>query len=259
MLIDHFPLPSVSLLQKIQAGGVDAVKAIKLLREKGEISDESILIFDEMYLQKEEQYSSGEMIGRDENGSFYNGIVVFMIVGLKKSIPFVVKSCPKTTLSGNWLSKEILSCIEVLNWAGFDVRGIVCDNHPANVNAFKDILSQFPSSEDQYWVIFPSNGTKKTYVFFDNVHLVKNVRNNLFGAKKFVFGEFSFEEGQAKLEFPAGYISWGDIHRIYDLHSKLPAFCARHLSSPINHCILDIISKVLGLHWVYLIRLLLQQ
>ena len=38
LLLEKFPLPSFSLLNKIQKGGVDAVKSIKLLREKGKLS-----------------------------------------------------------------------------------------------------------------------------------------------------------------------------------------------------------------------------
>ena len=52
MLLEEFPLPSVSMLKKLQAGGIDALKAAKLLRESGAISDDVMLIFDEMYLMK---------------------------------------------------------------------------------------------------------------------------------------------------------------------------------------------------------------
>ena len=45
LLLEKFPLPSISLLNKIQQGDVDAIKAIKYLREKGKISNAIILIF----------------------------------------------------------------------------------------------------------------------------------------------------------------------------------------------------------------------
>ena len=38
-----------------------------------------------------------------EDREFYNGIMVFMIVSLKKSIPFVIKSCPKTKINSKWI------------------------------------------------------------------------------------------------------------------------------------------------------------
>ena len=45
--------------------------------------------------------------------------------------------------------------------------------------------------EPKLFIQHPDNNTK-TYLFFDNVHLMKNVRNNLFNAKKFVFPSFTF-------------------------------------------------------------------
>ena len=49
------------------------------------------MIFDEMYLQKRQEYFGGEMIGGDDEGELYKGIICFMIVGLKESIPYVIK------------------------------------------------------------------------------------------------------------------------------------------------------------------------
>ena len=60
-------------------------------------------MFDEMYQQKEVQYSGGELLGLDKGESLYKGIVTFIIVGLKKSVPFVVKTCPEVKINGQWL------------------------------------------------------------------------------------------------------------------------------------------------------------
>ena len=54
-------------------------------------------------------------VGRDENGEFYNGIMVFMVISLKESIPFVIKSCPKTKIDGLWLFTQITESIETLH------------------------------------------------------------------------------------------------------------------------------------------------
>ena len=94
-------------MKKIQQGGIDVVKAIKCLREKGKMSEDIILMGDEMYVQKGTQFASGEYVGADEEGNLYKGVVVFMIVGMKESIPYVVKALPETTISGAWLSDQI--------------------------------------------------------------------------------------------------------------------------------------------------------
>ena len=79
-------MQSFSLLNKIQQAGVDALKALKTLYEKGSFSRNCILMIDEMYLQKSAQYQSGEYVGIDEEGNLYKGVAAFMVVGLKQSI-----------------------------------------------------------------------------------------------------------------------------------------------------------------------------
>ena len=53
LLFKKFPLLSISLLNKVQQGDVDSLRALKLLRGKGKISCDCIMMVDEMYLQKE--------------------------------------------------------------------------------------------------------------------------------------------------------------------------------------------------------------
>ena len=60
------------------------------MKKDGKIFEDICLLFDEMYLQKCEEYYGGEHIGSYENGELYKGIVYsfgFMIGGLKESIP----------------------------------------------------------------------------------------------------------------------------------------------------------------------------
>ena len=51
-LLEKFPLLSISLLNQIQQGGVNSIKALKILRGNGKISNDYILMVDEMYLEK---------------------------------------------------------------------------------------------------------------------------------------------------------------------------------------------------------------
>ena len=63
LLLDEFPLPSISLLNKIKEGNIDALKAAKLLLENSSISKDIVVLFDEMYLQKCVEYCGGEFFG----------------------------------------------------------------------------------------------------------------------------------------------------------------------------------------------------
>ena len=167
---------------------------------------------DEMYLQKGTQLEMMKM---------KTCIIVLMIAGLKKSIPYVIKACPEISICGDWLADEIAQCISTLCNNGFIVRAVVTDNHSA-VSAFNMLRRKYENDSCRLFIKHPENNNK-TYLFYDNIHLIKNIRNDLFNAKKFVFPEISFNLGDEVVSSPAGFISWKDLHGIYDVDSKLPA------------------------------------
>ena len=129
LLLKELPLSSFSLLQKLACGSVDPLKVAKLMLEQGRISEDIVVPFDEMYLQKGTQYHSGEYLGQNEDGELYKGIVYFMIVGLRKNIPLVVKAVPETSVNGSLISKNLDDTIAKLAAIGFKVRAIICDDH----------------------------------------------------------------------------------------------------------------------------------
>ena len=53
LLLEQFPLPSLSLLKKLNKNGMEPVKAVKVLLDQGEIGEDVVLLFDEIYLQKD--------------------------------------------------------------------------------------------------------------------------------------------------------------------------------------------------------------
>ena len=105
---------SLPLLDKIQQDGVDALKGLKTVHEKGPFSCDCILMIDKMYLQKSAQYQSGEYVGVDQEGNLFKGIVAFMVVGFKLSMPFVVQAIPEVTFNGQWLAETFSDNIDNL-------------------------------------------------------------------------------------------------------------------------------------------------
>ena len=69
-LKEKLPLPSLSVLKKLAAGGIEPLKAIKLLLEEGKVDSDCILMLDEMYLQKCSEYSGGKYVGLGEKCYF---------------------------------------------------------------------------------------------------------------------------------------------------------------------------------------------
>ena len=89
LLLDEFPLPSISLLNKIKEGegNIDALKAAKLLLENSSISKGIVVLFDEMYFVEIAEYCGGEFFGSNVNNELYKSIVCFMASGLKENVP----------------------------------------------------------------------------------------------------------------------------------------------------------------------------
>ena len=140
LLLEKFPMLSFPILDKIQRGCADALKALKIVHEKGSFSCDCILIIDEMYLQKSAQYQSGECGGVDKEGSLCKGSLEFMVVGFKLSIPSVVQTIPEVKFNGQWLVKTFIDNIDNLIEFELCIRGIVTDNHSANVNALSVLI-----------------------------------------------------------------------------------------------------------------------
>lgn len=220
MLLDEFPFPSLSLLSKISSGKIDAVKCARTLKDMGKISHDVVLLFDEMYLQKSEEYFAGDLLGCDVDGDLYKGIVCFMIIGLKASIPYIIKSSPETKINADWLKDQLLDCLDILSECGFNVRAIICDNHPSNVSSFKKLLGHCNQDTDDLCMMCKS---KKIYLCFDTVHLAKNIRNNLLGYKRFLFPSFTFDGFKDHINVPGGEIKWKTFHDVFEKDANLDA------------------------------------
>ena len=98
-----------------------------------------------------------------------------------------------------------MACTCISKFIGFSVHAIVTDNHTSNLSAF-NILQKMHNSDNPLFL--NTSKIPQNLSFFDNVHIVKNIRNNLLNAKKFVFPAFSFKIGElASIVSQNGYIS----------------------------------------------------
>ena len=156
LLLDEFPLPSISLLNKIKEGNIDALKAAKLLLENSSISKYIVILFDEMDLRKCAEYYEGKFLGSNINNELYKSIVCFMIIGLKENVPYIVIAAPVTFIDSELLKDELLNCLELLITDSFNVRAVICDNHAANVSAFTKLILQFGEDNESLFINFQS-------------------------------------------------------------------------------------------------------
>ena len=148
LLLAQFPLPSLSLLKKLNKGGMESLKAMKVLLDQGKIGD-VVLLLDEIYLQKDGQYQGGQLVGVDSKGNLFKGVMTFMIHSLKQSIPFVIKTIPEVKIRGLWLSEQIDECFHTLHQSDFNIVAVISDNHSTNVSPF-DILIKKSIYKEKY-------------------------------------------------------------------------------------------------------------
>ena len=92
------------------------------------------------------------------------------------------------------------------------VKGVICDNHPTNVSAYKKLIDEWGTTENSLFISL--DGLNKTYLFYDTVHLVKNIRNNLVGRKRFIFPPFSYSGFDEKIIVNRGEITWKLFHDV---------------------------------------------
>ena len=115
--------------------------------------DKDAILLDEMYLQKEVQYHQGQLLGTDQDGNLYKGIVTFMIVGLRKNIPFVVRAVPESKIEGKWLSQHIDECLKSLHQVGFEVHAVISDNHATNNQSLVSLATHSQSRLNSFQTV----------------------------------------------------------------------------------------------------------
>ena len=89
------------------------------------------------------------------------------------------------------------------------------------------------------------------HCFLYNVHLLKNIRNNLLNNRKFVFLSFSFSVGQTSIGCGGGYIAWADLNTVNEKEQSLSANLKKAHSLSCKALNSFITSKVFLLLWQY--------
>ena len=166
------------------------------------------------------QYQRGKLAGVDSEGNLFKGIMTFMINSLKQSIPFVIKAIPEAKIEGLWLSEQIDECIHILHKTGFNIVAVISDNHSTNMAAFNILMKKYPHTKKDISINHPWNINNGIYLFFDSVHLLINIRDNLFNSRRIIFHQFNFDEFYDSINLDAGEIT--SKHDVYDKDENLP-------------------------------------
>ena len=82
---------------------MNPVKSVQILKENDSMSEEVVLMCDEMYLQKSEDMIGNRLVGVDEQSNLYRGIIFFIMIGLKSCVPYVIKAIPEISITSQRL------------------------------------------------------------------------------------------------------------------------------------------------------------
>ena len=80
------------------------------------------------------------------------------------------------------------------------------------------MLQYFNQDSDKLFIWYE---LRKTYLFYDTIHLVKNIRNNLLNHKRFVFPSFKLDGIKDPVNVPGGEIKWKYFHDVHDKNALL--------------------------------------
>ena len=105
---------------------------------------------------------------------------------------------------------------------GFNVRGELFATiiPPINVSTYKKLLAEYSDSPVELYIRL---NEKEMYLFFDTVHLIKNIRNTLLTRKRFLFHSFYFNDLYDNVHVAGGEKSWRLIHKVYEEDQQLLA------------------------------------
>ena len=219
----YIPLPSNSLLRKLKSPSIDNCHALQFLRDSNFIGNDVAILLDEMHLQSQVQFSGHTLVGCNPDLEMYTSILCFMVVSLKKSIPFVISAVPLVKNSGDIVYGNLDKCLLLLTQSRFRIRAIVSDNHSTNVNAYTRLLMNYKVQDKDYKIINPYLPDEYIYLLFDTCHLIKNIRNNLVANKFFDIPSFHFSSVNINISFQSGFVRWSHFHTIHEKDLSLSA------------------------------------
>ena len=168
-----------------------------------------------MHLLQQVQFDGQTIIGCSEDPQMYKNILCFMATSLTNTIPFIIKAIPIFTMSSKIVNNGILNCLENLTYEEFHPRAVISDDHRTNISSFNYLMNTYPVPKKKYCMINP-NTSLIIYFRFDTVHLIKNIRNFLIGARFFRISQLQLELQELTLIVPAGNVFWRSLHKVHD-------------------------------------------
>jgi hypothetical protein len=181
------------------------------------------LMFDEIYVFQDLQYSNGRYIGLSEDGlNNATTVLAFMIKSQSSKYQDVIALIPLHGLSLIKLRPLFFSALKLATDAGFNIIATICDNHPVN----RQFLSHLCDGHICESIQHPFQASK-FFLLIDPTHTIKNVFNIF--QRRGVFTFPTFEANDPETHYSTANFS--NIRELYALELPLQLRIAHKLTS----------------------------
>lgn len=172
-LRNDYQLPSISTLTRITSKVSkisDSSFTEQVLQTTEEKQKICVLLHDEVYVKKMLLYHGGTVFGKAQNNPsmLAETILAIMIICLHGGPKFISNIIPVSKLNSTFLYEQVNSTQTSIQRTGATVKAIICDGNRTNQAFF----NKYKTTPDQPWI-----SEHGTYLLYDFVHLLKNIRN----------------------------------------------------------------------------------
>lgn len=173
------------------------------------------LLLDEIYVKPKISYGANEIFGTASNSlnvDYASTVQAFMIKSILSKNKDIAALFPVKNLDASFLLDATMKVLKLLSEVGFEVVAIISDNNKVNVKLFKHLGKGVVTN----FITNPFDESKKIFLLYDTVHILKNIRNNWLNEKSKTFIYPSFTDHYNILSS-----NFRDIVNIYEYEKKV--------------------------------------
>ena len=186
--LDCLCLPHVKTLQQLYSKiGLESDFTTLLMQLTADFCSKErnlILHMDEIHVNSNVAYTGGRILGYSlESDQPIKTVFAIMASSLYRTWSQVIRLIPCSSNSAGDLFTVVKSVISNIENCDLKVQAICTDNYPLNVNMFKLFSSDGKTLTPT--VPHPVNQSRKLFLLFDFVHILKSIRNNWLNLKDY--------------------------------------------------------------------------
>lgn len=176
VLSNFFNLPSITTLNVLARNlhTTDNISFLKNAAARCTAAEKNVLIaIDEIALDSKIEYKLGQMNGFTHDGKVAKTAQGFFATSTAGNFSELICLRPINGCTASQLKEMLFEVIKLMQDCGFTVVCVVADNHTINQSLFKMLTK----GSKTVWFPNPMKEGRKVFCRYDQVHLIKNIRN----------------------------------------------------------------------------------